>query len=65
MEFLANKMKAVYTRKKIGAGQNATITERGMNCIRNREQERMLRRWKDRVREGVRGGKIRGVSNYF
>lgn len=60
VELLAAKMKAVHDRKKIGVNKNITITEIGLNLIRKQEHEKMVRAWKDRVRDSVRKGKIKG-----
>lgn len=58
MELLATKIKAVYDRKK--TGRNVIITERGMNLIRRQKHEKMVRTWKDRMKELVRREKDKG-----
>lgn len=60
VELLAAKMKAVYDRKKTGVNRNIMITERGMSLIRRQEHNKMVRAWKDRVKESVRKGKVKG-----
>lgn len=60
VELLAAKIKTVYDRKKIGVNSNIIITERGMSLIRRQEHGKMVRMWKDRIKESVRKGKIKG-----
>lgn len=60
VELLAAKMKAVYDRKKIGVNRDIIITERGMNLIRKQEHGKMVKAWKERVKESVRKGKVKG-----
>lgn len=60
VELLAAKMKAIYEREKTRAGRNAVLTERGINLIRRQEQEKIIGRWKDRIKDLVRRGRVRG-----
>lgn len=57
VELQAAKLEAVYTRKKVAAEGNVRITDRGLAIIRKQEQDRLVKRWRSKVKERANTGK--------
>lgn len=51
VELRAEKMRAVYQRKKMAVDRNAQITEKGLALIRRQEQDKMIIKWRARLME--------------